>query len=139
MSEDILVYDRQGKPTALVVVKAYPETSMRWATERLPDILDDGGIPPYLVLVARDYTYFWHDPVNQPSPVGAVATDDLFQKHLRDLGKPAASVHYSTLEMIAFNWASSATRDSARIPESLGPIGFTDAIRDGRVELQTAA
>jgi len=118
---------------------AHEKSSTELAMQRLPDILNRNEKPPYVVLVTRDQTYFWKDPARQPVPVAAIPTDELFSKYLQELGKPAAAVAYTTLIDILLAWLGAATRDGVPMPEILETIGFTDAVRDGWVDLPSAA
>jgi len=139
LSQDIKVFDRSGKLKVLGQVRGYRETSTEWATELLPDILMDEHRPPYLVLVTRDQTYFWRDPVNHPVPAYSIATNELLKEYLQPLQRSAADVGNTGLGMLLFDWIADARRNPSRIPERLAAIGFSDAIHNGRLEFQTAA
>lgn len=139
MRADVLVTDsEQRKVVVVATVMAHPQSSPELAMRRLPDILDGNETPPYVVLVMRDQTYFWRNPASEPAPAAVMSTDMLLSKYLKELGKPAAKVDYSTLIMILLRWLGAATRD-ADLPEILHTIGFTDAVRDGWVDLPSAA
>jgi hypothetical protein len=140
MLADVLVTDSERRKVIVVAtVMAHAESSPELAMERLPDILNGDETPPYVVMVTLDQTYFWRDPAHQRVPAAVIPTDVLLDRYLKELGKPAASVHDTTLIVIALSWLGDATDGAIQLPEVLDTIGFTDAVRDGRVDLPSAA
>lgn len=138
MPADVLLFDSNHQLIAPVEVKGLRETDESWAMERVEDALR-GAAPPYLVMVARDKTWFWRDPANNPRPAGWVPTAALLDKYARPMGRPAAEVQPTTLDMIVFDWLAEATWNASVLPALLDTIGFTKAIRDAEVKFAPAA
>jgi hypothetical protein len=137
MSADFLLYDPKGKLVAAVGVKARSHMSEQWATDIVGDFLRTSE-PPYLALVTRDQTYFWQDPARNPVPIGAVPTAVLLKDFLRDY-RPLAEIDPSALEAAVLIWLWDATYKALEVPDLLRAIGFMDAIRNGDVQMTSAA
>jgi hypothetical protein len=132
MSANIIVYNKTGKLTALVGVMGGLETTPEEAEEQVGRYLRRYD-PPYLVVVARDKTYFWRDPANFPRPVGWVPTEEHLGNGKYIVG-PLKGLERDLLESVAYSWASDMTIDSSSLPEFARTIGFADAIYYGDLE-----
>lgn len=137
MSADFLLYDENGKLTACVGITGMRESSEEFATEIMSHFLGFAE-PPYLLLVARDQTYFWCDPARDRNVVGVVPTAVLLQNYLGDFNVGLDELASSALEATVLNWLWDATL-AVGVPELLRRVGFQDAVRHGRVELASAA
>lgn len=134
MNADFIVYGKTGKLTALVGVTGYAETTAEWAEEMVPGYLRTFD-PPYLVVVARDQIWFWHDPARNLRPVGSIPTEVHLARYAQPLGNSIANIDISTLESIVLSWMFDVTGDASTLPEFVHAIGFTAAIEWGDVQI----
>lgn len=138
MSADFLLYDPNGKLVVSVGLAGVPESTTAWATAIMGDFL--GSLePPYLILVTRDQTYFWKDPVQNPVPVGTARTASLLEHQLRIYPRTLAEISPYALEDAVYSWLFDATYIASEVPDLLRAIGFIDAIRNGDVKVMSAA
>lgn len=138
MSADFLLYDPNGKLIACVGVAGVRESTPEWATEIMGDFLGSAE-PPYLILVTRDQTYFWKDPVRNADPGGTVPTSLLLDGYLRIYSRPLAEISPYALEDAVYSWLFDATYIAGEVPDLLRAIGFIDAIHNGDVKVMSAA
>src|SRR5256885_30788 len=82
---DIAVYDENDQISALVEVRAVPESSAEWAVEIRRDIVETNGFTPrYFLVVARDCAYVWNSAApSDARPDQTFRTDDLFHHYLQ--------------------------------------------------------
>lgn len=135
---DIAVYDENDQISALVEVRAVPESSSEWATEIRREIVEEGEFTPNCFLVvARDFTYIWTFPVSPENlPNEIVATDELFDKYLRHIESNGQLISPGSLELMVGIWLS----DLAQTDEpSASRLGLSSVVANGRVEFLAAA
>jgi hypothetical protein len=137
MSADFLLYDEKGKLIACVGLTGFPETDVEFAKEMMSHYLGDAE-PPYLILIGRDQTYFWRDPVRNREVVGVMPSDALLHHYLGDNRATLADITSSGFEAIVLNWLYDVTQ-AIDVPELLRAIGLQDAVRHGSVEMTFAA
>ncbi len=140
---DIAVYDENDQISALVEVKAVPESSPHWAAQVRRNILGETGFaPPFFLVVARDRAYVW----TKAAPFDALPnqnfrTDDLFERYLDYIKSDSTKIDPSALELMVGIWLSDMASNldrGAKAPQ-LEEIGLRSAVANGRVEFLTAA
>lgn len=148
--EDLVIYDRDGRPIAMVVVKAKLDTSAQWAAQFRRNILAHGDTRPadFFLLVTPEWIYLWKDPGIEPVELPPTFTIDA-----RPLLKPyfdSAKVSASGIDGLAFqlvvgSWFADLSRLGTRterpmtVPEGLTESKLLQAINNGRVEYAAVA
>jgi hypothetical protein len=140
---DIALYDEYGQIVLLAEVKALPETTARWAAEGRNEVLrlTRGFIPPYFLVIARDFSYLWTSPASRRAlPDGSISTQELFREYLDDIGSNATDLADSALELLAGIWLRDVTRGATRaggVPPQLSDLA--SAAENGRIAFAAAA
>jgi hypothetical protein len=140
---DIAVYDENDQISALVEVKAVPESSAEWAAEIRHDIIETSGFTPrYFLVVARDASYFWTTPAKPSAPPDDVlSTNDTFRYYLQYAKTDAQSIDPGALELMVGVWLKSLARqgeDTAGIT-AREVSRLASAIENGRIKFLAAA
>jgi hypothetical protein len=139
---DLLIEDIQGKPIAVVEVKAQRNLTIDDATEIRHSMLDRGlpGQIPYFLLLSQDVGYLWKgaqliDPDAPPGyefPMGKVIA--------RYENDPDRRIYESELSLLMLQWLTHLSTKALKATEepekTLAQAGFNDSIRNGLVFIE---
>lgn len=147
---DLTLYDRDGRLTAVVEVKNKVGTSRAWAAKLRRNIVAHGrlGAVDFFLLVTPDRLYLWKGISGQPTavePSYEIDAQPLLEPYFRAAEVDPADVSGSAFELVVAAWLGDLVRlagsreNLAEQAKWLVESGFLDAVRNGRVEYQTAA
>lgn len=131
------MYNEKGKLIACVGLTGMTDTDLEFADEMMDYYLGDEE-PPYLILIARDQTFFWRDPARNRNVIGVVPSTVLLQHYLGENRTPLSDINSSGLEAIVLNWLYDVML-ARGVPELLRAIGLQDAVHFGTVKMTFAA
>ncbi len=147
---DLAMFSRDGRLTAVAEVKNRRGTSRRWAAQLRRNILAHGGFPraDFFLMVTPDRLYLWKQSGNQPDlvePAYEINAQPIFARYFERSGVDPRLVSSPAFELVVDSWLADLMRSDAlsskRAAErnGLSDSGFLAAIRDGRIEYETAA
>ena len=146
---DLALYDRRGRLTAVAEVKRKLGTSAEWAAKTRRNMLAHGGLthPEFFLLVTVDRLYVWKgagtDPVPTPPTYEADPTAG-FAPYFDRAGIDPQRISPYAFELLVGAWLGDVIRSedtSEEIGSDQGWLvqsGFLKAVRDGRIEYQSA-
>lgn len=146
--EDLILYDRDGRPIAMVVVKAKLGTSAQWATQFRRNILAHGDTRPadFFLLVTPEWIYLWNDPgVEELPPTFTIDARPLLKPYFDSAKVRASDIDGLAFELVVGSWFADLSRLGTRtarpmtVPEGLAESKLVQAINNGRVEYAAAA
>ncbi len=147
---DLAMFSRDGQLTAVAEVKNRRGTSREWAAQLRRNILAHGGFPKtdFFLMVTPDRLYLWRRGGNQPNlvePGFEIDAQPIFAPYFERSGVDPRLMSSSTFELVVDAWLADLMRSdpdaakSAAERNGLSASGFLTAIRDGRIEFETAA
>lgn len=147
---DLALFSRDGQLTAVAEVKNRRGTSGEWAAELRRNILAHGGFPKadFFLMVTPDRLYLWKRSGNQPDlvePAYEIDAQPIFAPYFERSGVDPRLVSGPAFELMVDTWLADLMRPgplsgrSAAERNGLSESGFLTAIRDGRIEYETAA
>lgn len=147
---DIVLYDHEGRLTALAEIKNKAGTSPRWAADLRRNMLTHGGSQsaPYFLIITPDRVYLWKNadgPTDSFDPSSEVEATALFKPYFDRARVTPETVSGPAFELIVGSWLADLVRANRALGESVAdhhPLtdsGFVEAVREGRVEYEIAA
>ena len=151
---DLLINDRNGKPTLIVEVKSKIHTSPDWAAGLRYNLLSHGYIPhvPYFLLAFPDKFYLWTNSQNDLEPR---KPDYIIEAHLilqpylkqAEISKNVTKrgITEQSLELILASWLGEivylekSPQDLDKSEHWLIDSGLYDALIGGNIEQEAAA
>ncbi len=147
---DLAMFSSDGQLTAIAEVKNRRGTSREWAAQLRRNILAHGGFPKtdFFLMVTPDRLYLWQGSDNQPDlvePGYEIDAQPIFAPYFERSGVDPQLVSSHAFELVVDAWLTDLMRPgsspmrSAAERNGLSESGFLTAIRDGRIEYETAA
>jgi hypothetical protein len=139
---DIVVYDEYGRIVLLAEVKALPKTDPSWAAKTRSEVLrfTRGFVPPYFLVIARDFSYLWTSPAaTNAAPDTSINTQELFREYLDAVDSNASDLADPALELLGGIWLRDLTSSRTRGPVLPQLFDLAAAVENGRIEFATAA
>lgn len=146
---DLALYDRSGRLTAIAEVKSKLGTSSDWAAKTRRNMLAHIRLTPaeFFLLVTLDRLYVWKGTGTDPVPTPPTYEADPragFAPYFNRAGIDPQHVSPDAFELLVGAWLVDVIH-SENDPEETGSdqgwliqSGFLNAVRDGRIEYQTA-
>lgn len=147
---DLAMFSNDGQLTAVAEVKNRRDTSSDWAAQLRRNILAHGGFPEtaFFLMVTPDRLYLWKRSSNQPDliePAYEIDAQPIFAPYFERSGVDPGQVSRPAFELVVDAWLADLMRSDSGLAKSvaeqngLSESGFLSAIRDGRIEYETAA
>jgi hypothetical protein len=147
---DMALFSRDGQLTAVAEVKNRRGTSGEWAAELRRNILAHGGFPQadFFLMVTPDRLYLWKPSGNQPDlvePAYEIDARPIFAPYFERSRVDPRHVSGPAFELVVDAWLADLMRPNPLSAKNraeqdgLSESGFLAAIRDGRIEYETAA
>lgn len=140
---DITMFDRRGLIVLLVEVKNARETTAEWAIDVRKNTVteNEGFIPRYFLVVARDFCYLWTRPAAADEPPDTIEkTDVAFGSYLQSIVTDARRIASSALELlVGIALQDIANGQIKRHTAWLLESELSKAIAQGRIEFAAAA
>ncbi len=147
---DLAMFSNDGQLTAVAEVKNRRGTSKDWAAQLRRNILAHGGFPEaeFYLMVTPDRLYLWKRSGTQPDivePTYEIDAQPIFAPYFERSRVDPQLVSRPAFELMVDAWlvdlmrADSERTKGAAERNGLSESGFLTAIRDGRIEYETAA
>ena len=144
---DIAVYGRDGLLKLLVEAKGKQGASSEWAARLRQNMYAHGQLPhvPYFLLALPDRFYLWREVEDLHMPIMPHYRADalpLLRPYLERAGTPSRKMTEQGLELAVSAWLEKLVGNHGQLASPQGgqwlhTSGLLDAIRGGRVEVQT--
>ncbi|HEX6903769.1 MAG TPA: hypothetical protein VF789_28925 [Thermoanaerobaculia bacterium] len=146
---DFTLYDRYGRLTAVVEVKAKRGTSSAWAAEFRRNLLEYDAFryAPFFLFVTPDRLYLWKDGHGNDAKADPVPPDyeldayPLFAPYLEKTDLKLEQITSEAFELIVMSWLRDLMLQLRDIPSQaqLEDSGLSEAAKDGRITYPAAA
>jgi hypothetical protein len=144
---DLVLYDRDGRKTAIVQISNKRGTTGNWASQFRRNIAAYRklGSAEFFLLVTPDRLYLWRGVGDDPALVPPHYEADgrgAFAPYVRRAGLDPEQLSANAFELIVTSWLSEGilqwdTHTTER--DALQGSGFFEAIKNGRIDYQIAA
>lgn len=147
---DLTLYDRDGRPTAVVEIKNKMGTGREWAAQLRRNILAHGDFRSveYFLLATPDRLYLWRGAGGKAvpgDPTFEIDAHPYLQPYFARARVDPATVSRQAFELIVGSWLADLMRSDSRTEKReseqswLVDSGFLSAVSNGRVEYDLAA
>lgn len=147
---DLVVNNRDGKPTLIVEVKSKINTSSEWVAKLRHNILAHGMLPsvPYFLIAFPDKFYLWinNSEVNQlevKEPDYIVDASSIIQPYYEQSVIADNQITEESLEIIIISWLEElihtpqlTTKDLQQVQKWLIDSGLYDALVGGKINYE---
>lgn len=140
---DLAVYDRRGRRTALVEVKAWTGTNSSWAAGHRSSLLRDYEPPEadWFIFLAPDRLYAWRGSAAPGEPPACeLDVSPLLAPYFKRVEMTPEQVEPVAFEMLALWWLSDlACATPSQVAPQLRCAGWVQAVSGAEIEREARA